>query len=390
MFIVLSYSDVDSWLWQAPVTPVWSVWFTTCFNISLSILALGWFHFCCIVKAFWMPTHVFSSCSFQPSSTSKMLTINQKCNHVVGWAVIVYLRLTVWCSWWWSPSHPPSRTPSQNECSPRSLWWEPGGDWSSLLASPCLQMIVTNLQQHHMWNIFSLKSCPSSNVCHILNKSYMDLKPLRTLSLITFYNNSRCMTVFPHRWGPIFCESQAWIMPSRVKAASAQKPFTSMSSQIRPTQSIHCRGVIHTKWARPKLWNKHMKETTLSLMWPGSKMLASLANRLKPVLLNYRRPTIQVKMIVRVGGATTLTYHRSFLTRWSRSTASSLSSSIDRPRDLSFIIEKFLFRLLEKYWLKPDRVESELCLYKTETTYFTILYCEKQKCGTCWALRQTA
>lgn len=74
---------------------------------------------------------------------------------------------------------------------------------------------------------------------------------------------------FPHRCGPIFCDSQAWMMPSRVNAASAQKPFTSISSQIRPTHRIHCKGVIHIKWARPKLWRKNTESTTFTggRMW---------------------------------------------------------------------------------------------------------------------------
>lgn len=61
------------------------------------------------------------------------------------------------------------------------------------------------------------------------------------------------VVVLPYRWDPIFCDSQACMIPSKVRAASAHKLFTSISSQIRPTHSIHCRGVIHIKWARPRL-----------------------------------------------------------------------------------------------------------------------------------------
>lgn len=114
-------------------------------------------------------------------------------------------------------------------------------------------------------NSFTLSTC--SSIIHAY--THTDCKTLghRTSAclcmvvytgtdILCVYNMSGCVVVFPYRWGPIFWESHAWMMPSRVRAASAQKPFTSISSQIRPTYKIHCRGVIHTKWARPKLWNK--------------------------------------------------------------------------------------------------------------------------------------
>lgn len=60
-----------------------------------------------------------------------------------------------------------------------------------------------------------------------------------------------------YRGGVIVIESQAWKIPSKIMANKPQREFTSISSQTRPAHSIHCRGVIHTKCARPRLWNAH-------------------------------------------------------------------------------------------------------------------------------------
>lgn len=85
---------------------------------------------------------------------------------LLWYSCCVFWCLTAWCSWWWSPLPPPNRMPSQSGCSPRSLRWEPGGGWSSLLASPCLQdtLLHYQLHQHH--------TCTEADFCEYTEIMY--------------------------------------------------------------------------------------------------------------------------------------------------------------------------------------------------------------------------